>query len=145
MAPAAVTHANDMSQRHVPLQATAGPAGTLTVQAPARPELAPATYYMLFVLNDQGVPSVAKFVQLKHGRFAGYPPLPAPVAPDMPRRHHPRPTPTPPDTTSPDNTSPGNTAPVAVSPAATTTSLGTVRRSASSTPRRPRSTCSPGR
>ena len=67
MAPAAVTHANDMSQRHVPLAATVGPAGTLTVDAPAAPALAPPTYYMLFVLNDQGVPSVAKFIRLKLG------------------------------------------------------------------------------
>ena len=54
MAPAAVTHANDMSQRHVPLAATVQSAGTLTVSAPAAPELAPPTYYMLFVLNDAG-------------------------------------------------------------------------------------------
>jgi hypothetical protein len=113
MAPAAVTHANDMSQRHVPLQATAGPAGTLTVQAPAEPELAPATYYMLFVLNDQGVPSVAKFIRLEHGRFAGYPPFPPPAALNPP----------PPDTTSPpDSTSPDTTTPVA----ATTTTLGAI-------------------
>src|SRR6185503_3035962 len=106
MAPAAVTHANDMSQRHVPLQVSAGPAGTLTVQAPARAELAPATYYMLFVLNAQGVPSIAKFVQLKHGRFPGYPPFVPPVTPD----------PALPDTTSKDTTSP-----VAAPPAAATT------------------------
>ena len=65
MAPAAVTHANDMSQRHVPLAATVQTAGTLSVSAPAVPELAPPTYYMLFVLNDAGVPSVAKFIRLK--------------------------------------------------------------------------------
>jgi hypothetical protein len=67
IAPAAVTHANDMSQRHVTLAATAGPAGSLTVTAPATPAIAPPTYYMLFVLNDAGVPSVAKFVRLKLG------------------------------------------------------------------------------
>ena len=75
MAPAAVTHANDMSQRHVPLTASVESPGTLTVTAPAAPELAPPTYYMLFVLNDQGVPSVAKFVRLKLGR-ATVPPAP---------------------------------------------------------------------
>jgi galactose oxidase-like protein/Kelch motif protein len=127
MAPAAVTHANDMSQRHVPLQATVGPPGTLTVEAPARPELAPATYYMLFVLNDQGVPSVAKFIQLKHGRFPGYPTLSPPVAPNPPS-----PDTTVPDTTSPDETSPGETSPRTTSPVgvppagATPTTLGAV-------------------
>ena len=73
MAPAAVTHANDMNQRNVPLAATAGPAGRLTVTAPATPELAPPTYYMLFVLNDNGVPSVAKFVRLRFGAGNGPP------------------------------------------------------------------------
>ena len=73
MAPAAVTHANDMSQRNVPLTATAGPAGKLTVTAPATPALAPPTYYMLFVLNDNGVPSVAKFLRLKFGAGNGPP------------------------------------------------------------------------
>jgi hypothetical protein len=68
MAPGAVTHANDMSQRHVPLAVTASGAGTLTVTAPASALLAPPTYYMLFVLNDSGVPSVAKFIRLKLGR-----------------------------------------------------------------------------
>jgi hypothetical protein len=78
MAPAAVTHANDMSQRHVPLTASVESPGTLTATAPAAPELAPPTYYMLFVLNDQGVPSVAKFVRLKLGRVTD------PPAPDDP-------------------------------------------------------------
>ena len=68
MAPGAVTHANDMSQRHVPLAVTASGGGTLTVHAPASAALAPPTYYMLFVLNDSGVPSVAKFIRLKLGR-----------------------------------------------------------------------------
>jgi len=33
----------------------------------ATPSVAPPTYYMLFVLNDAGVPSVAKFVRLALG------------------------------------------------------------------------------
>ena len=65
MAPAAVTHANDMSQRHVPLVVNVVAPGSLRIDAPAAPELAPPTYYMLFVLNDQGVPSVARFIRLK--------------------------------------------------------------------------------
>ncbi len=67
IAPGAVTHANDMSQRYVPLTTTAGPGGTLTVEAPPSPAVAPPTYYMLFVLNDAGVPSVAKFVRVELG------------------------------------------------------------------------------
>ena len=67
VAPGAATHANDMSQRLVPVTTSAGPGGTLTLEAPANPSIAPPTYYMLFVLNDAGVPSVAKFVRLKLG------------------------------------------------------------------------------
>jgi hypothetical protein len=80
MAPASVTHANDMSQRNVPLEVSVESPGTLTVHAPAAPELAPPSFYMLFVLNDQGVPSVAKFIRLKLGRSV--PDTPPPDPPD---------------------------------------------------------------
>jgi hypothetical protein len=73
VAPAAVTHANDMSQRVVPVTSAPGPAGTLKITAPVAPALAPPTYYMLFVLNANGVPSVAKFVRLKFGSPPGPP------------------------------------------------------------------------
>ncbi len=73
VAPAAVTHANDMSQRVVPLTSTVGPAGRMTITAPGAPALAPPTYYMLFVLNANGVPSVAKFLRLKFGSPPGPP------------------------------------------------------------------------
>ena len=52
------THQLDMNQHFVPLSFTAG-AGSLTVQAPADAALAPPGNYMLFVVNAQGVPSVA--------------------------------------------------------------------------------------
>ena len=58
-----VTHTLDMDQRYVPLGFTAG-SGTLSVQAPADPNLAPPGTYMLFILNGSGVPSIAKFVQI---------------------------------------------------------------------------------
>ena len=35
--------------------------------APANRNAAPPGYYMLFLINDQGVPSVAKFVKLEEG------------------------------------------------------------------------------
>jgi len=59
------THAFDMDQRMVGLNFTAG-AGTLTVTAPPNGNIAPPGYYMLFLLNTAGVPSVAKFVQLSN-------------------------------------------------------------------------------
>jgi hypothetical protein len=59
----AVTHAFDMDQRLVGLSFTAGP-GVLTAKAPANGDLAPPGYYLLFILNAEGVPSVAQFVHL---------------------------------------------------------------------------------
>jgi hypothetical protein len=39
--------------------------GELIVQAPAVPGLAPPGHYMVFVVNEEGVPSVGKHIQLK--------------------------------------------------------------------------------
>jgi hypothetical protein len=61
--PGAATHAFDMDQRLVGMNFTAGD-GVLTVTAPPNGNIAPPGYYMLFVLNSAGVPSVAKFVRL---------------------------------------------------------------------------------
>ena len=61
--PGAPTHAFDMDQRLVTLSYTAD-AGVLNVTAPPNGNIAPPGYYMLFVLNSAGVPSVASFVQL---------------------------------------------------------------------------------
>ena len=61
--PAAVTHGFDEDQRFVNLS-FAPTTGGLTVQAPANANLAPPGYYMLFLLNSHGVPSVAHFLRL---------------------------------------------------------------------------------
>jgi hypothetical protein len=59
----AVTHSNNMEQRYVPLQFTAG-TGVLHVTAPATTAIAPPGPYMLFILDRTGVPSVAKMMSL---------------------------------------------------------------------------------
>src|SRR3979490_1221644 len=61
--PGAPTHAFDMEQRMVAMNFTAG-SGVLNVTAPPNGNIAPPGYYMLFILNSSGVPSVAQFVQL---------------------------------------------------------------------------------
>ena len=61
--PGAPTHSFDMDQRLVGLSFSEG-SGTLSVTAPPNSNIAPPGYYMLFLLNSSGVPSVAKFVQL---------------------------------------------------------------------------------
>jgi hypothetical protein len=58
-----VTHAFNMDQRMVGLSFTAG-TGVLNVTAPANGNLAPPGYYMLFLVDKSGVPSVANFVQV---------------------------------------------------------------------------------
>ena len=64
MAPGAVTHANDMSQRHVELEVTGRASGQgVDLRAPANANAAPPGYYMLFVLEN-GIPSVARWVRL---------------------------------------------------------------------------------
>ena len=47
----------------MPLSFTAGD-GTLTVTAPANTNIAPPGYYMLFIVNSAGVPSVAPILSL---------------------------------------------------------------------------------
>ena len=68
------THQSDMDQHFVPLSFTAG-AGSLTVQAPAAAALAPPGTYMLFIVDDKGVPSVASMVGMS--RTLGAPATPA--------------------------------------------------------------------
>ena len=60
----AVTHFFNMNARFVPVtfQQTAG---GLTITAPANGYQAPPGYYLLFLVNSNGVPSVAPFVQLQ--------------------------------------------------------------------------------
>ena len=61
--PGAQTHSIDMDQRLVGLSYTTD-AGVLNVTAPPNGNIAPPGYYMLFLLNSAGVPSLARFVQL---------------------------------------------------------------------------------
>jgi hypothetical protein len=63
MRPGAATHAFDMDQRLVGMSFTPG-SGVLTVTAPPNGNIAPPGYYLLFLLNSAGVPSVGTFVQL---------------------------------------------------------------------------------
>jgi hypothetical protein len=65
-APGAVTHGVDMNQRMLELNVVQR-TGCVSLTAPTGRNAAPPGYYMLFLLNDQGVPSVAKFVKLEEG------------------------------------------------------------------------------
>jgi hypothetical protein len=79
VAPSATTHAVDINQRVVPLRTTrAGPA-VLRAEAPPNRDVAPPGVYMLFVLDETGTPSVARWV-----RLADPPPPAAPAQPSQP-------------------------------------------------------------
>src|SRR5262245_10186526 len=58
-----VTHTFDESQRFLRLSFTVTDNG-LNVTMPANGNLAPPGYYMLFLLNSSGVPSVARIIQI---------------------------------------------------------------------------------
>jgi uncharacterized repeat protein (TIGR01451 family) len=80
----AVTHAYNQTQRFVPVTFTAG-SGQLTVNAPADGNTAPPGNYMLFLVDNQGIPSVAAMVRLPAAGNDAQPPsapatLTAPVS-----------------------------------------------------------------
>jgi hypothetical protein len=60
----AVTHSVNMEQRYIPLSFSAG-ATSLTATAPVNANIAPPGYYMLFIVDANGVPSVARMVQVQ--------------------------------------------------------------------------------
>ncbi|WP_035795008.1 galactose oxidase early set domain-containing protein [Kitasatospora mediocidica] len=67
VAPITSTHSVDTSQRHLELQITGRSGNRLELKTPPSAQAAPPGYYMLFLLDDAGVPSEAKFVQLAPG------------------------------------------------------------------------------
>jgi hypothetical protein len=69
-----VTHAFDESQRINRLSFVPG-SGSLTITAPSSSDLAPPGYYILFILNGNGVPSVGRMIQI--GPSSGLPAAPS--------------------------------------------------------------------
>ncbi|WP_330460358.1 DUF1929 domain-containing protein [Streptomyces sp. NBC_00820] len=67
MAPITSTHSVDTSQRRIELPITSRAGNKLVLQTPASAKDAPPGYYLLFLLDSRGVPSVAKWVQLRPG------------------------------------------------------------------------------
>ena len=71
-----VTHSFDQNARALSLTFTLGTGG-IDVQLPVDGNTAPPGYYLLFIVNSQGVPSLGSFVRLP----AGYEDLVPPTAP----------------------------------------------------------------
>jgi hypothetical protein len=62
--PSAVTHSSDADQRSVDLGLSNVTASGATLTVPANPNLTPPGWYMLFVRDASGTPSVAKFIHI---------------------------------------------------------------------------------
>lgn len=62
--PGSVTHSVNFDQRYVDLDFSSQSPLVLDVSSPGTPEIAPPGWYMLFVTNSEGVPSIAKWVKL---------------------------------------------------------------------------------
>ena len=58
-----VTHANNMNQRINHLAVTPA-SGGVNIVAPSNRNLTPPGHYMLFLINEKGVPSIAKIIQI---------------------------------------------------------------------------------
>ena len=61
--PAAVTHSSDPNQRFVDLPMTVN-GNNIGLNVTSNPNIAPPGWYMLFVIDANGVPSVAKWVKV---------------------------------------------------------------------------------
>ena len=59
-----VTHAFDADQRYVGLTVQSHTATTMTVEAPPNKNVAPPGFYLLFIVNNDGIPSVGSFIQV---------------------------------------------------------------------------------
>jgi len=64
IAAGSVTHSFDMNQRYIQLEFTEVNSRTLSVKAPPDAHVAPPQYYMLWLLSEEGVPSVAWWVRV---------------------------------------------------------------------------------
>ena len=63
--PNSVTHHTDAGHRFINLGLNGVVGNTITVRSPSNAFVAPPGYYMLFIVNSAGVPSVAAWVQVQ--------------------------------------------------------------------------------
>ncbi|HKT02246.1 MAG TPA: galactose oxidase early set domain-containing protein, partial [Rugosimonospora sp.] len=61
--PSAATHNTNLEQRSIALPFTATDGG-VEVTVPDQPTIVPPGFYMLFLVDQSGVPSVARWVQV---------------------------------------------------------------------------------
>lgn len=81
--PAATTHGFDQNQRYVPLTLVWETADTLRALAPGNGSIAPPGHYLLFTVNKDGVPAVAKWIRLANCPTVPCDNEPPPVVSDL--------------------------------------------------------------
>lgn len=64
VAPGAMTHHTDTNQRYIKLEIVSRTASSLDVRIPTNGNIAPPGYYMLHIVDNDGVPSEAHFIQI---------------------------------------------------------------------------------
>lgn len=64
--PSSVTHSSDPNQRAVKVPVTPAAAGQLSLKIDDNPALLPPGHYMLFLVDESGVPSEARWVHVSH-------------------------------------------------------------------------------
>ena len=64
MAPGAMTHHTDTFQRYIKLNVSNQGAASLDARIPANGNIAPPGYYMLFIVDNLGVPSEGHFIRI---------------------------------------------------------------------------------
>lgn len=84
VAPGSATHAIDMNQRVLELPITDAGSDLYSVTGPTTSAAAPPGDYMLFVLNDLGVPSVASWVRIRPDFSGQGTPTLTPLLPEEP-------------------------------------------------------------
>jgi hypothetical protein len=65
IAPTALTHSFDANQRYVELAVTVNPTGRITAVAPPDERVGPPGEYLLFLVDANRIPSVARWVRLR--------------------------------------------------------------------------------
>jgi hypothetical protein len=64
MRPSVTTHCVDTEQRYVGLEFNHKNSNTLSAKVPLNKNIAPPGYYMLFIIKEEEIPSIAPFVLL---------------------------------------------------------------------------------
>ncbi len=67
-----VTHSQNMEQRYIPLSFSVS-GSQLQINAPQNANIAPPGHYMLFIIDNNGVPSVSRIIEVGTGISVGAP------------------------------------------------------------------------